>query len=145
MGDRLDEHAGHCRVVDAEADDRSELVLVDATLDRGGQRDADAGLGAVVERPDLLGGQRAAANRELGLLLEAVELQVDVDPELGQCGREAAVTSEADPVRVEHHQRDAAALGGGQHLNDPGVDRRLPAGELNRLRRTLRTDERVEH
>ena len=57
----------------------------------------------------------AAADRPLGLLLEAVELQVDVDADLGQGGREARVAGEPDAVGVQHHQRDAALASGAQH------------------------------
>ena len=87
--DRLEEDAVDGRMLDAEPHDRAELVLVDPALDRGGQRDADAGGGAAVERRllDLL--KPPAADREMGGIVEAVELEVDVDAERGERGREA--------------------------------------------------------
>src|SRR5215207_9077568 len=145
MRDRLEEHAGDRRVLDAEADDRAHLMLVDAALDGGGKRDADFGRDAAIERAELLLGQRPTAERNLRRLLEAVELQVDVDSELCQSGREAGIASQADAIRVQHHQRDVAPLGGRQHVEDLRVDRGLTAGELNRLGFALGPDEGVQH
>ena len=143
--DRLEEDAVDRGMLDAEAHDRAELVLVDPALDRGGQRDADPGGGAVVERRLLDRLQAPAANREMGGIVEAVELEVDVNPERGERGREARVAREPDAVGVEHHQRDSARLRGGQHVEDLGMDRRLAARQLHRFGLALRGDERVQH
>ena len=81
----------------------------------------------------------------MGGVVEAVELEVDVDAERGERGREARVAREPDAVGVEHHERDPARLRGGQHVEDLRVDRRLAARQLHRLRLPLRGDERVQH
>ena len=109
VGDRLEDDALHRRVLQPEADDRADLVLVHAPLDRGDERDGDAEVGAPRERLLLVGPQVLATDREVGRLLEPVELEVEcgrADPR--DLLRERAVAREPDPVRVEHHVPDAA-------------------------------------
>jgi len=98
MGDRLEENARDGRVLDAEAHDRAELVVVDAALDRGGERHPDAGVGAPVERAQLLLVEQPAADGELRRVLEAVELQVDVNADLGQGRRERGSRASRIPL-----------------------------------------------
>lgn len=64
-------------VGDAEPDG-TELVLVQILLDRGDQRDSQAGPGAVVQCGPFALTQVLAPGLEVGALLEAVELQVGV-------------------------------------------------------------------
>ena len=67
MGDRLEEDARDRRVLDSEADDLPDLVLVDAALDGGGERDAHPGLGAASSARSFSARSGPAADRELGL------------------------------------------------------------------------------
>jgi hypothetical protein len=143
--DRLEEDAADGGMLDAEPHDRAELALGDPALDRSGQRDADAGGGAAVKRRLLDRLQTPAADREVGGIVEAVELEVDMDPERGERGREAPVAREPDAVGVEHHERDLASLRGRQHVEDLRVDRRLAARQLHRFGLSLRGDERIKH
>src|SRR6266508_4094814 len=64
--------------------------------------------GAPVERAQLLLVEQPAADGELRRVLEAVELQVDVNADLGQGRREARIAREPGPVGVEHDELDAA-------------------------------------
>ena len=68
-----------------------------------------------------------------------------MDPELGERRRESRVASEPDPVRVQHHELDPAALGRRQHVEDLRVDRRLASRQLDGLGLALGPHERVEH
>lgn len=81
----------------------------------------------------------------MGGVVEAVELEVDVDPERGERGREARVAREPDAVGVEHDERDLACLRRGEHVEDLGMDRRLAARQLHRFGLSLRGDERIQH
>jgi hypothetical protein len=98
-----------------------------------------------LQRPQLVVGERLAADRDLRRLVESVELQVDVNAELGEGEGEARIASQPDAVGVEHHQRDSAFARGREHLEDLGVDRGLAARELHRLGLALGANERVEH
>jgi hypothetical protein len=143
--DRLEEDARHGRVLDPEADDVADLVVVDAALDGGRQRDAHARPRAAIERAKLLVLQPPAADGQVGRVPEAVELQIHMHADVRQCRGEARVARQPDAVGVQHHELDAVRLGGRQHVEDLWVDRRLAARELDRLGFALRLDEGVEH
>ncbi len=145
MRDRLEGDRAHRRVGDPVPDDRADLVLVDALLDRGDERHRQPQLGGAVERPLLVGAEVLAADREVRLALEAVELQVQMRAQLGELLAEAAVAREPDPVRVQHHRADSLRLGERDHLEDLRMDRRLAARELHHLRLALGGDEAAEH
>jgi hypothetical protein len=113
-------------------------------LHRRDQQRRQAGLGAPFQRLGLRGPQVPAPQRQVGRLLQAVELQVDPDTQLGEGGAEPAVARKADAVGVEHHVADALVAGQRAELEDLRVDRRLPAGEHDHLGLALGRDERVQ-
>ena len=78
--DRLERDRADGRVRHAEADDVTDLVLVEALLDGGDEGDGQAELGAVVEGLLLRVAQVAPTDVEVRPLVEAVELHVDVRP-----------------------------------------------------------------
>ena len=86
VGDRLERHRPDRGVRDAELDDVAQLVLVQPAFDGGDQGDGEPGLGAVVQRLLLALAEVLAADLPVGALVEAVELQVDVD-RLAAAGR----------------------------------------------------------
>ena len=142
---RTGTNPGTGRVPDAEAQDGPHLFLVDPALDRRGERDAHPRRGEVVERPLLVALQPLAPDREVGGVLEAVELHVYVHADLRQRRGEARVARQPDAVGVQHHQLDAARLRGRQHVEDLWVDGGLAARKLDRLRFALSLHEGVEH
>jgi hypothetical protein len=98
-----------------------------------------------MERLELQPGQRAAADSDLGALVEPVELEVDMHSECRERGREVTIARQPDPAGVQHHERDPARPRRCKHLEDLGMDRRLAAGELDGLGLSLGSDESVEH
>jgi hypothetical protein len=88
---------------------------------------------------------RVATQRESGLALEAVELEVEGRPHFCQLRNELVVTRDTPPVRVNHHEADPARLGGLHEFDDLRVDRRLAAGKLDDFWRAFGPDEIVEH
>jgi hypothetical protein len=133
-------------VLDPEADDVAELVLVQALLDRGDEGHREPGLGAVVEGGLLGPAEVAAADLEVGALVEAVELQVDVRlaVEAGEGLHEAPVVGELDPVRVQVDRAHALVHGQLDEVEDQGVDGGLPARVHDDLGLALGGDEGVE-
>ncbi len=79
VGNRLERDRADSRVRDAVADHGADFVFVEVLLDRGDQGDGELGLGAVVQRLLLDVPQVATTDRLVGLDVEAVELEVDVD------------------------------------------------------------------
>ena len=83
----------------------------------------------------------------MGLQLEPVELQVDLDPlpEAGEFGQEPVVTRDPDAVRVEDDARHVSVGGRPDDLGDLRMDRRLAAGQHQRVDPpALARDRRVE-
>ena len=114
------------------ADHGADLVLVDVLLDGRDQGHGEAGLGAVVQRLLLDCPQVASPDRQVRFRLEAVELQVDVDPPAGtvpsaELGHEPLVGGEPDAVGVEVDRVDRSLLGQVDHRQDVLVDGGLTA------------------
>ena len=88
---------------------------------------------------------RLAANDAVGFAFEAVELEIDVGPDLRQFGEKAVVVRDALAVGVQHHVGDAALLRRAHHRNNLRMDRRLAAGELHQLRISFGGDKAIEN
>ena len=143
---RLKVDSFHGRMIEAEADDPADLVLIDAALDGGHKDDGAADFGQAVERAEFCGQDIGlAADDAVGFAFEAVELEIDVRAHFGQFGKKAVVVRDALAVGVQHHVGDAALLCGAHHRNDLRVDRRLAAGELHDLRIALGGDKAIEN
>jgi len=124
----------NCGVVEGEAEQATQLVLVDAALHRRHQHHVAADPGHPVQRPQLLGQDAWLPPQDLeSALLETVELEVDGGADLGQLGQEAVVRGDALAIGVEHHVADIPTLGRAQHLGDLGMDAGLAARELHDL------------
>jgi hypothetical protein len=143
--DWLEGDAVDRRITDAEAHDLAQLVLVHALLDSAYERHRQALVGTPRERALLVGAQVLAADREVRLELEAVELQVDVRLQPPELARELGVARDPDPVRVQHHDANPLPAGELDEVEDLRVDRRFAPRELHHLRRPLGRDEPVEH
>ena len=82
--DRLEHDPADRRVGDAEADDVADLVEVRLGVDRRDQQHGQAGVGAALQRLGLRRAQVTSPEREVGGLVEPVELQVDPHVQLGE-------------------------------------------------------------
>ena len=73
---------------------------------------------------------------QLRFAFEAVELQIDLQPgfPLGQGRDEIRVGCDPQPIGIEHQMADRAGLRGIDHGEDIGVQRRLAARNLQRVR-----------
>src|ERR1700716_3702301 len=133
-------------MADAEANNVTELVHVEVPLDGGNQGDGEPELGAGVQGGRLGGPQVPTADGHMGLLGEAVELQVDVGPlgEGGQVGHELAVVGQPDAVGVEVDIPHALGGGEGHEVEDLRVDGRFAAGKHDHLRFAFGADEDVQ-
>ena len=103
---RLEMDAAHRgQTLEGEVEDAPELAEVDPAHDGGHQHDAQAGLGAVFHRALLQSGQRPTAKREMGGVVDAVELQEDgLQPGGGERLRVPVVRREPQAVGVELHE-----------------------------------------
>ena len=111
MKGRLEVDALDGGVIEAEADDLADLILIHAALDGGNQDHGAADLGQPVERSHLLRQNVGfAANDAIGLALEAIELEIDVGLHLGQLRQKRIVGGDALAVGVQHHVGNAARL-----------------------------------
>ena len=72
---------------------------------------------------------------QVRLLAEAIELEVDLDPvaHSSELGHEPIVPGDPDAVRVEDDPGDVPFGGRPDDLDDLGVDRRLAAGQHQRI------------
>lgn len=91
---------------DAVSDDGVQFVVVDATLDGGDQGNGQPRLGAAVQGPAFDVAQVSSTDVEMGLGIEAVELEVDVDRTaraiaVAEFGNEAWVGCQPNPVGIE--------------------------------------------
>ena len=108
-------------------------------------------LGAVVQGPLLERTQVPAADLQVGALVEAVELEIDVHRlarhvvAFAEFGNEVLVGGQADAVGVDVDVLDGAGLGEVDEVQDVLVDGGLAAGEHHHLRLTLGRHEGVEH
>ena len=136
----------HGRMADGKFDDASDLVLVDATLDRRHQRDVQSAARQPVQRAQFfLEHVRLAADAAIGLGFEAVELKIQRRTRFGQLVKEAVVACNALAVGIDHHERDAARLGRAHELQDLRMDGRLTSGELHHLGTALGAHEVIEN
>ena len=132
---RLDRDAREVVGVERHVDDRPDLVVVDALGDGHRERREDPGVGQPADRGVLDRPQVLAAVPAVRGLAEAVELEVDLDPvaQLGELAQERVVARDPDPVGVEDDAGDVALGGGADEVEDPRVDRRLAAGQHQRV------------
>ena len=86
VGRRLEADAGDPRPLEPELDDRADLVLVDARLQRGRRASLDAAPAQGLDGPELGLDQRLAAEGSTTSLVEPVELEVDFEP-VAACAR----------------------------------------------------------
>lgn len=150
VGDRLKYHRLHSGLRHAVADDRAELVLVEAAFHRGHQADGQARRGAVVQGPLLYVPQIVAPDSTMCCLVQAVELQVDVHGVAGTVAGgelvdESPVGGQPDAVGVDDDGLDRAGLGGVDELEELFVDGRFATEEHHHFGFTLGGNERVEH
>ena len=141
----LEDGSADGRVLQTEFQDCADLIGVHVSLDGGDEDGGHAGVGEAVEGTNLGFQERLAANGEVGVLAEAVELEVDDGVEGGHGGEESIVVGEADAVGVDHDLADATVAGGLDHLGQLGVDGGLAAAELDDLGVAFDFDETVEH
>ena len=116
-----------------ELDDRPDLVVVDAVDDGDDEADVDAGRVEVLDRAQLDVEEVADLAVRVGLLADAVELQVgDAQAGLARLPRELRLLREADAVgrRLHAEVADLARVADG--VEEDRRDRRLAAGELHR-------------
>ena len=132
---RLDRHAGDVVGGEGVVDDGADLVVVDALGDGHRERREDPLAGEPADRLGLHLAEVLAPVVEVGLELEPVELQVDLDPiaQPRQFGQELVVARDPDAIRVEDHARDVPLGRGRDDLGDLGMHRRLPAGQHQRV------------
>ena len=102
-GERLEMDPAHRRqTFEGEVEDAPKLVEVDPAHDGGHEHHAQAGLRAVLHGTLLQGGQRTAAQGEVSVVVDAVELQEDrLQAGGGQRLRVLPVRGEPQPVGVE--------------------------------------------
>ncbi len=130
-GDRLEaDRRYRIDVLERDADDVSDLVVVDPLHDGGHQADLDAGLAAVFDCPQLGFQQRLPADLEIDVVGHAVKLQVDVlQAVLGGFHREIKVRHQ-NAVGRGLHVREAHIARHGADFEKVRVHRRLAAGKL---------------
>ena len=145
VGDGLEHHAANGRVTEAELDYWPHLVGVDVPLDGGDEDGGHAGAGKTVEGAHLGFQQGFASNRDVGIVAEAVELEVDDGIERSHLGEESIVVGEANAVGVDHHLANAPVLGCLDHFRQLGMYGWLASAELHDLGVAFDLDEAVEH
>ncbi len=109
-------------------DDLADLVLVDAPLDSGNQRDAEPNGSKSIQRSELLfKNPRFAANDAIGFSVEAIELKVDRGTYFVQLLQESIVVRNAFGISVDHDVRNAAVFRSLHEIDDLRMDGRLAA------------------
>ncbi len=88
---------------------------------------------------------RLTAKYPVGLRFKAVELKVDRWPHLVELLHKSLIAGDALAVRIEHDEPDVAALRGADEVDDPRMNGRFTAGELDNLGLTFGPDIVVEH
>ena len=141
----LEINALHRRMLQAEAHDGADFVLVHTALDGWNQNHRAADFRQPVQRAQFLGKKIGlAANDAIGLALEAVELEIDVRPDPRQLIKETVVGGDALAVGVQHHVGDAAPPRRLHHGDDPRMDGRLAARKLHHLGIAFGRDQMVQ-
>ena len=111
----LEVDAVHGRMIEAEADDAPDLVLIDAAFDRGHENDVQP-TAARRSSARIFVARRSGSPRMMrGLAFESIELEVDGGPDLGQLREKASSVRDALAVRVDHDEADAARLRRAHH------------------------------
>ena len=84
--------------------------------------------------------------RARGVVGEAIELQIDLEPmaPLGQMLDEGGVVRDSDTVGVDHHHVDRLLAGVVDDRGDIGMDGRLAAGELQDFRPAFNRHEPID-
>src|SRR6516165_4926571 len=96
---------------DREVDDASDLIFVDAALDCGDDGDVETDLSEAIESAQLLlQDVGLAADRVVGLPLEAVELEVEGGAHLLELREKPVVVRDALAVGVQHDEADVAGV-----------------------------------
>ena len=133
----LDVDAPHRRRVrEGEVEDRAEAVEVDAAHHRRHEHDAEAGLCAAEDGLLLELGERAAAEREVGRVVHAVELQEHRgETGLGEPLRVAWLARQPQPVACSAGGNRARAGVPGRR---PRAGRRVPSARPRRAARCSR-------
>ena len=146
VGGRLEADAGDPGPFQPEPDDRADLVVVDARLERADQRRLDPAPAQGLDGPELGLDQRLAAEHLRAAVVEPVELEVDLDPVLEPLDavEQLGVVGQPDAVGVDHHDVDRLSGGVLEHAEELGVDRRLAPGELKHLGPALDRDQPVD-
>ena len=80
VGDRLNYHAAHGRVVDAKAHNFAEFVFIDTAFDSGDQCDVEVDFSQAIQRLEFQFEQVRAANDFICPAVKAIELEVDRRP-----------------------------------------------------------------
>ena len=142
---RLQHDAPYRRVLESELDNSGNFVLVHIPFNGRGKNSVDVVLIEDLERGHLLVQQRFAAQLQVRLFLEAVELQIDHRVEGAELIRPCRVFHKPPAVGIDHDMPDALVLGHLDEVQELRMDCWLATRKLDHFRITLRPHERIEH
>ena len=146
IGRRLKADASDPGACQSEFDDRSQLIVVDSSLQRRNQRDVDAGLSKRFERRQLRLQQRLAAQCAINIIIQPVELKINLNPIAVPRHQlhERWVAGEADAIRVDHHIVDRARQSIRNDFRKLRMRRRLAPGKLANLCAAFDLDQPID-
>src|SRR5260370_25281087 len=99
-------------MVDCEVYNLANLVLINAALNSGNDRDVQSNFCQTVESAQLFFNDvRLTTQNAIGVCIKAIQLEVDGRTYFVQLVQQAVISCDALAVRVNHHKGNIASLG----------------------------------